>query len=544
MYCQNCGQKISGMEKFCPFCGTSIRTDTTGKKNSVKKSVPKRGLAGKIVIVLLIIVLFVAGGIVIRLFSGSDKSSEKAEIESGGFGNTEAPLDSENKENNPVADEPSEQLDEQEDDSYLALVRDEDGKYGYINEEGEEVIACQYDIAYGFCEDGSEMAAVGKENGVDAEGNVLYKWGYIDRKGTVVIPMKYDAVRTEGVASCPVLAVAKQIGTDSFGNPVLRWGFVDKKGNIISECKYIDDMLLYKLNANISKTGLMRVAIQTDDDEEGSHKLKYGVINIKGEEVIPFGKYEHIDFSISDNGLIAVENLVGADEEALHRWGCIDEKGNVIIPFEYDDIGVFSENGLCAVQKTNGRGELKYGYINEQGKECIPFEFEYAGTFQNGLAAVKDESDHLGFINEQGNLVVPYKYWGLSSGFNQKERAIVQQREEDSEGNFVVNEGMINAKGDEVLPCQYSDISLLSLDLYRIQNGEKCGCVDYDGKLILPVQYDMLEAGSNGWIVVGTYDGKYDEDTDRYRCQYMDANGNVMLQLPEKYIYAEGFTKS
>ncbi|MGN0250034.1 MAG: WG repeat-containing protein [Oliverpabstia sp.] len=83
------------------------------------------------------------------------------------------------------------------------------------------------------------------------------------------------------------------------------------------------------------------------------------------------------------------------------------------------------------------------------------------------------------------------------------------------------------------------------MELYGFKDGEHYGCIDCDGKIIIPVKYDMMEkAGSNGWIVAGTYNGKYDEDTDEYRCQYMDENGNVMLQLPEKYIYAEGFTKS
>ena len=543
MYCQNCGQKISGMEKFCPFCGTSIRTDTTGKKNSVKNSVPKRGLAGKIVIVLLIIVLFVAGGMVIRLFSGSDNSSEKAEIESGGFGNTEVPLDSENKENNPVADEPLEQLDDQEDDSYLALVRDEDGKYGYINEEGEEVIACQYDIAYGFCEDGSEMAAVGKENGVDAEGKTLYKWGYINRKGKLVIPMQYDAVSRYDLVDTPLLPVAKQMGTNANGKPDLIWAFIDKKGNAITEFEYVDRWDSYGYHAEVSETGLISVIRKAGEDMR-----EYGVINKKGEVIIPFGKYK--DIFIDNSGLISVEKQMDVDEDGkpIYKWGCIDEKENIIIPFEYEDIDYSSESGLFAVQKMNAYGELKYGYIDEKGQECIPFQFEKAYSFQNGLAAVYERGeffDYLGFINEQGKLVIPFQY-PLSYGyFDENQRCIIWSTNENNEGEYEDKYGLINSQGDEILPIQYAGIFRLSLRLYGFKDGEQYGCIDSNGKIIMPVQYDMMkEAGSNGWIVVGMNDGKYDQDTDRYRCQYMDENGNVMLQLPEKYIYAEGFTKS
>lgn len=53
------------------------------------------------------------------------------------------------------------------------------GKYGYIDETGKEVISCRYDAAYAF----SEGLARVKLNG---------KWGLIDKAGKEVIPCRYD----------------------------------------------------------------------------------------------------------------------------------------------------------------------------------------------------------------------------------------------------------------------------------------------------------------------------------------------------------------
>ena len=64
------------------------------------------------------------------------------------------------------------------------------GKYGYIDETGSEVIPCRYDAAGRF----SEGLATVKLHG---------KWGYIDKTGGEVIPCQYDSAGTfhEGLAA-------------------------------------------------------------------------------------------------------------------------------------------------------------------------------------------------------------------------------------------------------------------------------------------------------------------------------------------------------
>ena len=68
------------------------------------------------------------------------------------------------------------------------FLRDE--RYGYINEEGKEIIPCIYEEV----EDFSEGLASVKKDG---------KWGYINKDGKEIIPFIYDSVRSfsEGLAS-------------------------------------------------------------------------------------------------------------------------------------------------------------------------------------------------------------------------------------------------------------------------------------------------------------------------------------------------------
>lgn len=62
------------------------------------------------------------------------------------------------------------------------------------------------------------------------------------------------------------------------------------------------------------------------------------------------------------------------------KWGFVDEMGEIIIPFEYDEAEPFSD-GLAAVRKGN-----YFGYIDYNNNVIIDFKFVKVWPFANGLA--------------------------------------------------------------------------------------------------------------------------------------------------------------
>ena len=66
-------------------------------------------------------------------------------------------------------------------DSTLLIMVELDGKYGFINENGKEVIKPIYENMYNFSGDYVRLMLNGK-------------WGYLDRFGKKVTPFIYDAV--------------------------------------------------------------------------------------------------------------------------------------------------------------------------------------------------------------------------------------------------------------------------------------------------------------------------------------------------------------
>jgi hypothetical protein len=122
------------------------------------------------------------------------------------------------------------------------------------------------------------------------------KYGFINKKGKWAISAQFDDVSqfSEGCAGF------KEMG---------KWGLIDKNGKRISEAQY-DAVLPFE-------NGIARVK-KADN---------WGVVNSKGIEVI-----KPMLVSIEQHFAI----LIAEDKNA--KFGVCDNKGNILIPFEYEEI--------------------------------------------------------------------------------------------------------------------------------------------------------------------------------------------------------------
>lgn len=93
----------------------------------------------------------------------------------------------------------------------ILVVRD--GKYGYLNSKGREVIPCQYDEAGLFDQDRATVVVNGK-------------WGIINHTGKVILPIRFDhsGYRSEAYRFHDGLALVELDG---------RYGYCDRDGNLV-----------------------------------------------------------------------------------------------------------------------------------------------------------------------------------------------------------------------------------------------------------------------------------------------------------------------
>ncbi|MBN2088516.1 WG repeat-containing protein [candidate division KSB1 bacterium] len=222
------------------------------------------------------------------------------------------------------------------------------GKYGYVNRQGEVVIEAKFEMAWQFDENlaGAKIAG---------------KWGFIDSTGNFVIEPQFDQITSfkDG------LTVVKSHD---------KWGFIDKSGTIVIEPAFEFATRFHEGLALVTFNG------------------KRGFIKKDGQFAIP-ATYENAR-ELSE-GLAAVK--------VNENWGFIDYNGNSVIDYKFDEVDRFSD-GLALV-RLNG----KYGYINQKGNFVIKPQFDHAESFSEGLAAVRINGKY-GFINKSGEIVIEPQY--------------------------------------------------------------------------------------------------------------------------------------
>lgn len=119
----------------------------------------------------------------------------------------------------------------------------------------------------------------------------------------------------------------------------------------------------------------------------------------------------------SENGHILAEKAT----DAGLRWGVIDRKNKVVIPFVFEslievyaDEARYAKHGLLIAQKDG-----KFGMIDKDGSVAVPFEYDYLGLYDRDnpqlgrvddgyLFAYKDKK--VGIIDVNHRVAVPFRY--------------------------------------------------------------------------------------------------------------------------------------
>lgn len=207
-----------------------------------------------------------------------------------------------------------------------------DGKTGFVDKNGHEVVPCKYDGAHQFCEG---MAIVCEDHLLPEEEQTeeidFYSTeGFIDKAGQEVVPCgKYDDVEEyhEG------LARVKKDG---------RYGFLDKRGCEVIPCEY-----------------------------DWAHDFHEGLSLVrKDDEDYYIDKNRHVVLKPAELGILVAENFSDGLAKVIcepgGKRGYINKTGRLAIPCEYDEAHDFHD-GLAMVKKNS-----TWGFIDKTGQMVLP----------------------------------------------------------------------------------------------------------------------------------------------------------------------------
>ena len=341
------------------------------------------------------------------------------------------------------------------------------------------------------------------------------KTGYIDNLGTVVIPMIYES----GIQFSEGLAAVKLNG---------KWGYIDTAG-----IKAID----FKFSgADYFSNGYACVMVDTS----------WGVSNSAGNWII---KPTHEMVEYMNEGFIAIEKnekwaffdlkrkkyitkFIYEDLWSYHEglamvkignnYGFIDTKGKVALDPIYRQVRMMSFScGLACVRNQEG----KWGYIDKSGKVIIDYQFGEANSFRENKAFVQDNWGQPGyFIDKSGHRIFDKTFdnvWAFKDGLcgvtvNKKQGVI------DSLGNWLVEPKY------DWLHVFYQDGWIAYFN--RIDGKAKWGIINSKGEEILPAMYSNIVKNDGDCILPEIYLGDCSNDVNDCKRGYVNLRGEIIWQ--------------
>ncbi|HTF80173.1 MAG TPA: WG repeat-containing protein [Cytophagales bacterium] len=227
--------------------------------------------------------------------------------------------------------------------------------------------------------------------------------GIVDKAGKQRIPAQYDSIDYFLVDNKVQYVVTKS----------------GKKG-LLNE----QHIILYPLEYQVIALGLNKNYILK---REG----RYGVLNLKGEEIVPF-KYDYLSNVVEEPNtpvqpLVFVKGkkvgLLNYKGEEIATFGgtfkylgeglyghqedgqttLVNAKGEMVGKEKFQEIGTFAERMLAA------RKDGSWGFVSASGKFLINPVFEEVTPYVNKLAVVK-KSGKYGVIDMLGREFVPFEY--------------------------------------------------------------------------------------------------------------------------------------
>ncbi len=419
-----------------------------------------------------------------------------------------------------------------------------DEKYGLYNNEGQKLLNNEFSEAY---YDTEEMLGFNRYNkDWDYYSNLDYHFR-IANKGITKYTLQYDELPyfNEGFAT-----VSK--GNDYEEPSMGLYSIINTSFEEIIPFKYnyieqvYEDPKLFLFNVG-------------GDAEYLSHgggiypfSGKWGVLNHQGKVIIPavFDELRSITLKGEDGDKIYFianrgKNAYSDYEMELHtgNYGVIDEQGNEIIPFEYQEIYQGGKNQL--IVNKGGKNTYyyyefiilggKWGVIDLKNQVKVPIIYDEVMPLGKNYVVRKDakikEGDNgsfmvggkYGVVNENNVLLVPFSYDYIEA-YNSDSLIYVatgcKWSEEGDYGVYGGKWGALNQKGQVVFTLNFDYLYSMDTNLVIIETGReyetsypgeikkygKKGLADLNAKLILPIKYEEIQVGTN--FIYATLSGK------------------------------------
>lgn len=407
-----------------------------------------------------------------------------------------------------------------------------DGKYGYIDKDGNTVIDFKYTYAYSF------------NNGLAKVENDYYQYGFIDREGNMIIDFSNNSVGD----FYGEYAIQNRYYMDNY-----YYSLINRKGQISSE--WFNNLTYISDSVYLAK-------------KIENNKFKSALIKTNGELLSKW-----FDFIIYDS--YSSELTVISDKQI----DFIDSEGNFVNDSLRNELIIqkyYFYDGIATIYITDDNYSYQYGFIDEQGNVIVEPQFDYVYNFKNNYAIVEDYGDYYNYtyalVNKKGEIVTEWyaavsdfggnlfkikkneKYCVLNNNLEQIcdwTNSIINANDNSF---FIRNESkflLLDSIGNEVTDEEIYSENLKQYFLFNedyatfseyndVDYTSKYGVINLQGNIVINPEYEYLGNLKNGLIVFSE-----DDENSVSKYGYMNINEEVIIepQFETAYDFSEEMAK-
>lgn len=193
----------------------------------------------------------------------------------------------------------------------------------------------------------------------------------------------------------------------------------------------------------------------------------WGIINWDGQVILPF-QYEQIQDAFYNYVIISKAG----------KLGIVDFAGKELVPAKYSNIKVVND---LAYVRENG----KEGLLDLQNNVVVPAEYDTIfEPNQNFIKVVKGKK--IGYLTYQGKEVLPAVYDAVNLYNPQYQLFITVVKD----GKM----GVVNSEFKPLLPCEYDSVFAETYQKYIwVKKNGLQGLLDDKGKVVVPIQYQYID---------------------------------------------------
>ena len=455
------------------------------------------------------------------------------------------------------------------------------GKIGFIDSNGKEVIPCRYDsdTLSDFNKDGYAVAVSSGKYGIintSGEAVVPFKYEYIDYSFG---DQKFVSASLDGKAGYISLTGEKGIPfafdeTVSFGDADTqygvvcvndKWGLVNAAGEIVLPIQY-DYVTLdhggYVVATLNDKQGLLGTDLKQIIPPEFdsidvvpmgdsyvvcvSNEDKNFIYSTEGKVLVECGD-AFLDYDYDGNkvGVLAAVGKVTSELKDEETGETYTEDTDVFTLYNADGKKVGSEDYLwyhVAGEAIAAENQSGCGIINAEGKTLVPFEYENIEVIEGSkdpvwFACFKSGSGWSVF-DDKGKAVKSLSWMQLTVPEESAIELIAKDRiyvsdEEVSYGPAMGD--LYDLDGNKLNPDKTKIVSWQTVGntVAAVNDEGKYGVMSLDGKMLVPCEYAAIESSENR---LGDFYFAYvtSDDEDNEKVIYINKNGKkVTAQVYE-----------